>query len=145
MTVQLAPLLFQPFKLYADSFFILPDDYRLDHGPSIFICEWKGDRKFIAHLKLLYGFKNGAVGLDMNYNFVSLCNVDEEGNFKSYHEVKFRNLHSYRTQKSSEYISYKMDKVVNYCINKKKGLVIEDLTIDQEFSYGKKRNRKKSN
>jgi len=38
-----------------------------------------------------------------------------------------------------------MDKVVNYCINKKKGLVIEDLSFDQEFSYGKKRNRKLSN
>jgi IS605 OrfB family transposase len=38
-----------------------------------------------------------------------------------------------------------MDKVVNYCINKKKGLVIEDLSLDQEFSYGKIRNRKLSN
>jgi IS605 OrfB family transposase len=43
------------------------------------------------------------------------------------------------------FISYKMDKVVNYCVNKKKGLVIEDLSFEQEFSYGKKRNRKLSN
>ncbi|MBY9007649.1 MAG: IS200/IS605 family accessory protein TnpB-related protein, partial [Candidatus Lokiarchaeota archaeon] len=38
-----------------------------------------------------------------------------------------------------------MDKVVNYCVNKKKGLIIEDLSFEQEFSYGKKRNRKLSN
>ena len=38
-----------------------------------------------------------------------------------------------------------MDKVVNYCINKKKGLIVEDFSFEQEFSYGKKRNRKLSN
>ncbi|MFX1520835.1 MAG: IS200/IS605 family accessory protein TnpB-related protein [Promethearchaeota archaeon] len=38
-----------------------------------------------------------------------------------------------------------MDKVVNYCINKGKGIVIEDLQFDQEFSYNSKRNRKLSN
>jgi IS605 OrfB family transposase len=36
-------------------------------------------------------------------------------------------------------------KVVNYCINKGKGIVIEDLQFYQEFSYNKKRNRKLSN
>jgi len=112
----------------------------------------KGTIRYFAHIsyetpeaELQYNLENGAVGLDMNYNFVSLCNLDKEGNFKSYHEIKFRNLHSFRKNKSSDYISYKMDKVVNYCINKRKGLVIEDLSFDQEFSYGKKRNRKLSN
>ncbi len=112
----------------------------------------KGNLRYFAHVsyeipeeELKYGFKNGAVGLDMNYNFVSLCNVDKVGNFKSFHEIKFRNLHSYRKYKSTDYISYKMDKVVNYCINKKKGLVIEDLSFEQEFSYGRRRNRKLSN
>jgi IS605 OrfB family transposase len=38
-----------------------------------------------------------------------------------------------------------MDKVVNYCVNKRKGLVFEDLSFDQEFSYGKTRNKKLSN
>ena len=112
----------------------------------------RGNVKYFAHIsheipeaELQFGFKNGTVGLDMNYNFASLCNADKEGNFKSYNEISFRNLHSYRKNKNSNYISYKMDKVVNYCINKKKGLVIEDLSFDQEFSYGKKRNRKLSN
>ena len=112
----------------------------------------KGTLRYFAHVsyeipeeELKFGFENGAVGLDMNYNFVSLCNVDKVGNFKSFHEIKFRNLHSYRKNKSSDYISYKMDKVVNYCINKKKGLVIEDLSFEQEFSYGRTRNRKLSN
>lgn len=81
----------------------------------------------------------------MNYNFVSLSNVACLGTFKSYHKIYFRNLHSYRKNNRADYISYKMDKVVNYCMNKKKGLVIEDLSFEQEFSYGKKRNRKLSN
>jgi len=112
----------------------------------------KGELRYFAHISyeipekdLAFGFENGVVGLDMNYNFVSLCNVDKGGDFKSYNEITFRNLHSYRKNKRTDYISYKMDKVVNYCINKKKGLVIEDLSINQEFSYGKKRNRKLSN
>jgi len=113
---------------------------------------YKGDIRYFAHISYetpetepIHGFENGAVGLDMNYNFVSLSNVDKDGAFKSYHEIYFRNLHFYRKYKRADYISYKMDKVVNYCINKRKGLVIEDLSFEQEFSYGKKRNRKLSN
>ncbi len=71
--------------------------------------------------------------------------MDEYGDFKSYYEISFKNLHSYRKNKRVDYTNYKMDKVVNYCGNKKRGLVIEDLSFDQEFSYGKKRNRKLSN
>ncbi|MFX1376527.1 MAG: IS200/IS605 family accessory protein TnpB-related protein [Promethearchaeota archaeon] len=113
---------------------------------------YKGGIRYFAHVSYetpepepAHGFEYGTVGLDMNYNFVSLCNVDAHGNFKSYHEIFFRNLHFYRKNKRSDYISYKMDKVVNFCINKKKGLVIEDLSFEQEFSYEKKRNRKLSN
>ena len=102
----------------------------------------KGELRYFAHISykvpeadLQFGFKNGVVGLDMKYNFISLCNVDKEGKFKVYHEISFRNLHSFRKNKRADYISYKMDKTVNYCINKKKGLVIEDLSFDQEFSY----------
>jgi IS605 OrfB family transposase len=113
---------------------------------------YRGCIRYFAHVSYeipeaapLHGFENGAVGLDMNYNFVSLSNVDNLGTFKSYHEIYFRNLHSYRKDKRADYISYKVDNVVNYCINKKKGLVVEDLSFEQEFSYGKKRNRKLSN
>ena len=108
--------------------------------------------RYFAHVsyevqepEMVHGFENGAVGLDMNYNFISLCNVDKAGKFKSYHEIKFRNLHSYRKNKRTDYISYKMDKVVNYCVNKRKGLIIEDLSFEQEFSYNKRLNRKLSN
>ncbi len=113
---------------------------------------YKGKIRYFAHVSYevpdvepFYGFENGAVGLDMNYNFVSLSNMDKWGNLKSYHEIHFRNLHSYRKNKRWDYISYKMDKVVNYCVNKKKGLVVEDLSFEQEFTYGKKRNRKLNN
>ena len=113
---------------------------------------YKGGVRYFAHVSYetpetdpIHGFEHGAVGLDMNYNNVSLSNVDKHGNFKSYHEIYFRNLHSYRKHKRADYISYKMDKVVNYCINKKKGLVIENLSFEQEFTYGKRRNRKINN
>lgn len=71
--------------------------------------------------------------------------MDEHGDFKSYHEISFKNLHLYHKNKRVDYISYKMDKVVNYCGNKKRVLGIEDLSFDQEFSYGKKCNRKLCN
>ena len=112
----------------------------------------KGEVRYFAHVcyeilesEMAYNFNNGAIGLDFNYNFVSLSNVDKDGHFKSYHEISFRNLHTLRKNKRNNYISFKMDKVVNYCINKKKGLVIEDLSFVQNFSYNKKLNRKLSN
>ena len=92
-----------------------------------------------------YGYEHGAIGLDFNYNFVALTNVDQHGILLSSHSILLGNLHSYRKDKRNDYISYKMDKVVNYCINKGKGIVVEDLEFDQEFSYNKKRNRKLSN
>jgi len=92
-----------------------------------------------------YSYQHGAIGLDFNYNFVALTNVDKHGKLLSYHSISFGNLHSYRADKRNDYISYKMDKVVNYCINKGKGIVVEDLQFDQEFSYNTTRNRKLSN
>ncbi len=92
-----------------------------------------------------HGYEHGAIGLDFNYNFVALTDVDQHGKLLSYHNISFGNLHSYRTNKRNDYISYKMDKVVNYCINKGKGIVVEDLQFEQEFSYNTKRNRKLSN
>ncbi|MFX1466291.1 MAG: IS200/IS605 family accessory protein TnpB-related protein [Promethearchaeota archaeon] len=92
-----------------------------------------------------YGYEYDAIGLDFNYDFVALTNVDSNSTLLSYHTISFCNLHSYRKDKRQDYISYKMDKVVNYCINKGKGIVVEDLQIDQEFSYNTTRNRKLSN
>ncbi|TFG21154.1 MAG: hypothetical protein EU529_13905 [Promethearchaeota archaeon] len=112
----------------------------------------KGELRYFAHIsydipeaELRYNFEKGAIGLDFNYNFVSLSNIDKKGNLKSYHEISFRNLHTLRKNARENYISYKMEKVIDYCINKNKGLVIEDLAFDQEFSYNKKHNRKLSN
>jgi IS605 OrfB family transposase len=92
-----------------------------------------------------YNYEHGAIGLDFNYNFAALTNVDTHGKLLSYHSISFKNLHNYRTDKRNDYISYKMDKIVNYCINKGKGIVVEDLQFEQEFSYNTKRNRKLSN
>ena len=112
----------------------------------------KGELRYFAHIsydipeaETRYNFEKGAIGLDFNYDFVSLSYIDKNGNLKSYHQISFRNLHTLRKNSRKNYISYKMDKVINYCINKNKGLVIEDLSFDQEFSYNKKRNRKLSN
>ncbi len=112
----------------------------------------KGELRYFAHIsydipeaEIRYNFKNGAIGLDFNYDFVSLSHVDKNGNLKSYHQISFRNLHTLRKKCRKNYISFKMDKVINYCINKNKGLVIEDLSFDQEFSYNKVLNRKLSN
>jgi IS605 OrfB family transposase len=113
---------------------------------------FKGEVRYFVHVSYeipepapRYGYEHGAIGLDFNYNFAALTNVDKHGTLLSYHTIPFGNLHSYRTDKRNDYISYKMDKLVNYCINKGKGIVVEDLQFDQEFSYNTKRNRKLSN
>ncbi len=112
----------------------------------------RGEVRYFAHVSYdlpepapRYGYERGAIGLDFNYNFVALTNVDRHGTLFSYHSISFGNLHTYRTDKRNDYISYKMDKIVNYCINKGKGIVFENLQFDQEFSYNTKRNRKLSN
>ena len=113
---------------------------------------FKGKVRYFVHVSYdisepapSIGYENGAIGLDFNYNFVALTNVDQHGKLLSYHKISFGNLHSYRADKRNDYISYKMDKVVNYCINKGKGIVVEDLQFDQEFSYNKKLNLKLNN
>jgi len=112
----------------------------------------KGEVRYFVHVsyelstpKPNYGFENGAIGLDFNYGFCALTNVDHNGKLLSYHKISFDNLHNYRKDKRDDYISYKMDKVVNYCNNKGKGIVVENLQFEQEFSYNKKRNRKLCN
>ncbi len=111
-----------------------------------------GEVRYFAHvfyeipeLAPHYKYEHGAIGLDFNYNFGTLTNIDQNGKFLSYHSIFFENLHTYRKDKRNDYISYKMDKVVNYCINIGKGIVVEDLQFDQKFSYNKKCNRKLSN
>jgi len=91
-----------------------------------------------------YTFENGAVGLDFNHNHLTLVNVDSTGQFLSYQTIKFYNLHSYRKDRRDDFASFKIDKVINYCINKQKGIIIEDLTFTQTFSYSWRRNRKLS-
>jgi IS605 OrfB family transposase len=109
----------------------------------------KGELRYYAHVSYeipepayLYDFQHGAVGLDFNYNFLTLVNIDEDGNFLSYQQIPLRNLHSYRKGRRDDYASFKLDKVINYCVNKGKGLVMEDLSFGPSFSYSKKRNRK---
>ena len=109
----------------------------------------KGELRYYAHVSYetpesdtRYGFQHGAIGLDFNYNFSILVNIDKNGNFLSYQQIPFRNLHSYRKGKRDDYASFKLDKVIQYCLNKGKGLIIEDLSFDQSFSYHTKRNRK---
>ncbi|MFX1570699.1 MAG: IS200/IS605 family accessory protein TnpB-related protein [Promethearchaeota archaeon] len=109
----------------------------------------RGELKHFAHVSyenldpiIKYSFDKGAIGLDFNYNFISITNIDKNGEFLSYKEIKFNNLHTYRKTQRNNYIHYKMGKMVNFCINKKKGLVIEDLSFDRMFSYNKVLNRK---
>ncbi|MFX1466786.1 MAG: hypothetical protein ACFFA5_09970 [Promethearchaeota archaeon] len=113
---------------------------------------FKGEIRYFVHVSYelsittpKYRYEHGAIGLDFNYNFVALTNVDQHGKLLFYHSISFGNLHSYRTDKRNDYISYKMDKVINYCTNKGKGIVVEDLQLDHEFSYNITRNRKLSN
>jgi IS605 OrfB family transposase len=113
---------------------------------------FKGDIRYFVHISYeipeptsIYGYEHGAIGLDFNYDCVALTNVNAIGNLIAYHKISFGNLNTYRKNKRNNYISYKMRKIVNYCVNNGKGIVVEDLQFNQEFSYNKKRNRKLSN
>ncbi len=99
----------------------------------------------IPDSKSVHCFENGAVGMDFNYDKASLTNIDKDGNFLSYQEIGFDSLNTLRKNNRDNYVGYKMDKVVNYCKNKGKGLIIEDLKFNQDFSFRKKRNRKVNN
>jgi len=109
----------------------------------------KGELRYYAHVsydtpepQVRYGFQHGAIGLDFNYNCIALVNTDKAGQFLSYQMIPFRNLHTYRKGRRADYASFKLEKVINYCLNKGKGIVIEDLSFTQSFSYNKKWNRK---
>ncbi len=109
----------------------------------------KGEIRYFAHVsyevpepQIRIGFQQGAIGLDFNYNFIMLGNIDQNGTFLSYQKIPFRNLHSYRKDRRDDYVSFKADKVIRYCLNKGKGLILEDLSFGQSFTYSKKRNRK---
>ena len=109
----------------------------------------RGELRYYAHVSyelpdpaITCAFENGGIGLDFNHDFLALVNVDRDGRFLSYQPIRFRNLHSYRKGRRDDYASFKLDKVIHYCLNKGKGLIIEDLSFEQTFSYNKRRNRK---
>ena len=91
------------------------------------------------------GFETGGIGLDFNYNHLDLTNVDRNGKLVSSLKIPMRNFYSYRNAQRANYISFKLDKVLNYCMNKRKGIVLEDLSFKQSFSYNKNLNRKLAN
>ena len=139
-----------PFSVNAKQKLLLPEILQLDKYTFVVKRQLvKGELRYYAHVSYetpepdtRYGFQNGAIGLDFNYNFIVLVNIDQDGNFQSYQIIPFRNLHTYRQGRRDNYASFKLDKVINYCLNKGKGLIIEDLSFDQSFSYNKKWNRK---
>jgi len=97
----------------------------------------------VSEPEIKLNFENGCIGVDANYNFVTLANG--EGHLVSYHKITYGNLQTYRRNRRDDYASYKADKILNVCLNKRKPIVIEDLAFEQAFSYNRKLNRKLSN
>jgi IS605 OrfB family transposase len=95
--------------------------------------------------ELRFSHDNGIIGIDANYNFATLANVDKEGHLLSYQKITYRNINTYRKNKRNNHASYQADKILNVCLNKRKPLVIEDLALEQSFSYNKSSNRKLAN
>ncbi|MFX0100060.1 MAG: IS200/IS605 family accessory protein TnpB-related protein [Candidatus Hodarchaeota archaeon] len=112
----------------------------------------KGKERYYMHVNyeipesdLLYNFDDGAIGLDFNYDRISLSNLDKHGELLSYQDIQLKDLNNYQGNKRNNHISFKLDKVINYAKNKRKGIVIENLEFEKEFSYNKRRNRKLNN
>ncbi len=142
--------LFIPFTVNTQQEAQLVEILQLDKYTAIVKRKFvRGELRYYTHISYKtpkpeanLTFENGGIGLDFNYDFISLVNVNRNGKFLSYCSIKFHNLHSYRKGRRDDYASFKLDKVINYCLNKGKGLIIENLSFEQFFSYNKKRNRK---
>ena len=69
---------------------------------------------------------NGVVGVDFNKGFVAVSETDEYGNLKNTFNIKYRFSSGNKTESDFQYIAKILS---DYCLEKGKDLVIEDLNF----------------
>lgn len=89
-------------------------------------------------------FGDGCIGLDINYDNLSITNIDRNGNYL-YSEVIYFDINSTSSKENVRRISEALEKVFKKCKNTSKPLTIEKISNTDRKSYydkNKKRMRK---
>jgi IS605 OrfB family transposase len=87
-----------------------------------------------AESKVCFGFKNGAVGIDLNPSGVALVETDRSGNIVHHHFISSHELiYASKTKRNNAAYSVAHE-IVAYCQRVGKGLVMEDLKFNNRTS-----------
>jgi IS605 OrfB family transposase len=144
------PREFLTFKLY------IPKKYQeiFDLNDECYDVRIKlKDDKFYIHIGLdipevtpIYGFSNGAIGIDTNPGGLAVVEVDAQGNMVRHQYLGSQKILFARSPKRKNSIEALALQVVNQAILSEKGIVLEDLKFnDKKPARSKKFNRMRHN
>jgi IS605 OrfB family transposase len=133
------PEKFQPeFDLHSDCY-----DVRIKYR----------DNKFYVFIGLnipdaqpYYKFENGSIGIDTNPDGLAVCEIGSDGNLLDHFYIHADRLQFARSEKRKNDIENLAVKIVDYAIEKQKGIVLEDLKFNSKKpSKSRKFNRMRHN
>lgn len=144
------PREFLTFKLYIPQKFQQSLDL---HGDCYDVRIKARAEKFHAHIGLdipdvapIYGFSNGAIGIDTNPDGLAVVETDKSGNMVRHRYLGSQRILFARHDKRKHDIEEAAIQVVNQAVMAEKGLVIEDLKFnDKKPIRSKKFNRMRHN
>jgi IS605 OrfB family transposase len=130
------PREFLTFKLY------IPEKFRQDfdlHDECYDVRIKAKAGKFYVYIGLdipdptpIYGFSNGAVGIDTNPDGLAVVEVDRDGNMVRHQYLGSQRILFARSDKRRHDIEALAIQVVNQAVQDEKGLVIEDLKFNNK-------------
>jgi IS605 OrfB family transposase len=93
-----------------------------------------------------YNFENGSIGIDTNPDGLAVCEVGSDGNLLDHFYLYADRLQFARFEKRKNDIEDLAVKIVDYAIEKQKGIVLEDLKFNlKKPSKSRKFNRMRHN
>jgi IS605 OrfB family transposase len=100
----------------------------------------------ITDIQPYYKFENGAIGIDTNPDGLAVCEIGSDGNLLDHFYLHADRLQFARFEKRKNDIEELAVKIVNYAIEKQKGIVLEDLKFNlKKPSKSHKFNRMRHN
>ena len=144
------PREFLTFKLY------IPEKFQQDfdlHDECYDVRIKLKSGKFYVYIGLdipdvapIYGFSNGALGIDTNPDGLAVVEVDRDGNMTRHQYIGSQRILFARSDKRKHDIEALAMQVVNQAVQAEKGLIIEDLKFnDKKPSKCRKFNRMRHN
>ena len=77
-------------------------------------------------------YKQGTIGLDLNYNLIALCSVSQNGNKESFHNIPFE-LTKNNSHKNTQILSNIANEIVEIAKKENKFITIEKLDFKNIF------------